>query len=157
MLIIILIVSIGYIWFYEWQEVETLESNNKQIDNFRKEINNIYIQLTAFSLLGETVLEWDDDELGHYHIQRMAMDSMLCRFKAIYPVERIDSVRRLLEDKEQQMRRIVQVLDEQQTLNEKIARQVPVIVQKSVQEQPKKSKRKGFLGIFGKKRKRKPQ
>lgn len=151
MLIIILIVSIGYIWFYEWQEVETLESNNKQIDNFRKEINNIYIQLTAFSLLGETVLEWDDEELGHYHIQRMAMDSMLCRFKAIYPVERIDSVRRLLEDKEQQMRRIVQVLDEQQTLNEKIARQVPVIVQKSVQEQPKKSKRKGFLGIFGKK------
>lgn len=151
MLIIILIVSIGYIWFYEWKEVETLESNNKQIDNFRKEINNIYIQLTAFSLLGETVLEWDDEELGHYHIQRMAMDSMLCRFKAIYPVERIDSVRRLLEDKEQQMRRIVQVLDEQQTLNERIARQVPVIVQKSVQEQPKKSKRKGFLGIFGKK------
>lgn len=119
--------------------------------NFGLSVNNIYIQLTAFSLLGETVLEWDDEELGHYHIQRMAMDSMLCRFKAIYPVERIDSVRRLLEDKEQQMRRIVQVLDEQQTLNEKIARQVPVIVQKSVQEQPKKSKRKGFLGIFGKK------
>lgn len=150
-LIITIIGSIAFIWHSEWQEVETLESNNKQIDNFRKEINNIYIQLTAFSLLGETVLEWDDEELGHYHIQRMAMDSMLCRFKAIYPVERIDSVRRLLEDKEQQMRRIVQVLDEQQTLNEKIARQVPVIVQKSVQEQPKKSKRKGFLGIFGKK------
>jgi len=150
-LIITIIGSIAFIWHSEWQEVETLESNNKQIDNFRKEINNIYIQLTAFSLLGETVLEWDDEELGHYHIQRMAMDSMLCRFKAIYPVERIDSVRRLLEDKEQQMRRIVQVLDEQQTLNEKIARQLPVIVQKSVQEQPKKSKRKGFLGIFGKK------
>lgn len=150
-LIITIIGSIAFIWHSEWQEVETLESNNKQIDNFRKEINNIYIQLTAFSLLGETVLEWDDEELEHYHIQRMAMDSMLCRFKAIYPVERIDSVRRLLEDKEQQMRRIVQVLDEQQTLNEKIARQLPVIVQKSVQEQPKKSKRKGFLGIFGKK------
>lgn len=43
MLIIILIVSIGYIWFYEWQEVETLESNNKQIDNFRKEINGEFI------------------------------------------------------------------------------------------------------------------
>ena len=150
-LIITIIGSIAFIWHSEWQEVETLESNNKQIDNFRKEINNIYIQLTAFSLLGETVLEWDDEELGHYHIQRMAMDSMLCRFKAIYPAERIDSVRHILEDKEQQMRRIVQVLDEQRNLNEKIARQVPVIVQKSVQEQPKKSKRKGFLGIFGKK------
>lgn len=143
-------------WIKEWQEIEALEADNQQIDNFRKEINNIYIQLTAFSLLGETVLEWDDEELGNYHIQRMAMDSMLCRFKAIYPAERIDSVRQLLEDKEQQMRRIVQVLDEQEALNEKIARQVPVIMQKSVQEQPQKPKRKGFLGIFGKKEKTKP-
>lgn len=51
------------------------------------------------------------------------------------------------------MRRIVQVLDEQQSINKKIATQVPVITRKSVQEQPKKPKRKGFLGIFGKKRK----
>lgn len=92
-------------------------------------------------------MEWDDEDLECYHIQRMAMDSMLCRFKTIYPVERIDSVRHLLADKELQMRWIVQVLDEQQALNEKIARQVPVIVQKSVQEQPQKPKRKGFLGI----------
>lgn len=54
------------------------------------------------------------------------------------------------------MRLIVQVLDEQQSLNEKIAQQVPVIVQKSVQESPKKPKRKGLLGIFGKKEETKP-
>ena len=37
-----------------------------------------------------------------------------------------------------------------------MAQQVPVIVQRSVQEQPKKTKRKGFLGIFGKKEEAKP-
>ena len=120
---------------------------NRQIESFRKEINIIHIQLIKLSLLGESVLEWDDEDLECYHIQRMAMDSMLCRFKTIYPVERIDSVRHLLADKE---------LDEQQALNEKIARQVPIIVQKSVQEQPQKPKRKGFLGIFGKKERPKP-
>ena len=156
LLIIVLIACIAYIWYHEWREIEALEADNHQIDNFRKEINSIYIQFIEFSLSGETVLEWDDEELEHYHIQRMAMDSMLCRFKAIYPAECIDSVRHLLADKELQMRRIVQVLDEQQALNEKIARQVPVIVQKSVQEQPQKPKRKGFLGIFGKKEKPKP-
>ena len=81
----------------------------------------------------------------------MTMDSMLCRFKATYPAERIDSVRHLLKDKERQMRQIVQVLEQQQAINDKITRQIPVIAQKSVQEQPKKPKRKGFLGIFGKK------
>ena len=106
--------------------------------------------------MGETVLDWNDDDLEHYHIQRLAMDSMLCRFRTIYPVERIDSVRHLLEDKELQMRGIVTLLDEQQTINEKMAQQVPVIVQRSVQEQPKKTKRKGFLGIFGKKEEAKP-
>lgn len=154
--IIMLISIIGYRWHEEWNDIEKLEIQNRQIDEFRKEINSIHIRFIEFSLSGETVLEWDDEDLENYHTQRMAMDSLFCRFKAIYPAERIDSVRHLLEDKELQMRRIVQVLDEQQVLNEKIARQVPVIVQKSVQEQPKKPKRKGFLGIFGKKEKPKP-
>ena len=59
--------------------------------------------MIKFSLLGETILEWNDKDIEHYHARRMAMDSMLCRFKATYPAERIDSVRSLLEDKERQM------------------------------------------------------
>ena len=112
--------------------------------------------MIKFSLFGETILEWNDKDIEHYHAQRMAMDSMLCRFKATYPAERIDSVRHLLEDKERQMCQIVQILEQQQAINDKIPRQVPVIAQKSVQEQPKKPKRKGFLGIFGKKEEAKP-
>ena len=154
--IFLLICNISYIWHSEWKDVGALESDNRQIDELRREINDIHIQLIEFSLLGETLLEWDNEDLEHYHAQRMAIDSMLCRFKAIYPVKRIDSLRHLLEDKEQQMRQIVQVLEQQQTINDKITRQVPVIVQNSVQEQPKKPKRKGFLGIFGKKEETKP-
>ena len=154
--IVLLIGCIVYIWHNEWQEVEALESDNRQIDEFRKDINNIHIQLIEFSLLGETILEWDNKDLEHYHAKRMAMDSMLCRFKVTYPAERIDSVRHLLEDKERQMHQIVQVLEQQQAINEKITRHVPVIVQNRAQEQPKKPKRKGFLGIFGKKEEAKP-
>ena len=156
LLITLLIGCIAYTWHNEWQEIGTLEADNRQIDELRKEINDIHIQLIDFSLMGETILEWDNEDLEHYQAQRMAMDSMLCRFKATYPAERIDSVRHLLEDKERQMCQIVQILEQQQAINDKITRQVPVIVQKSVQEQPKKSKRKGFLGIFGKKEEAKP-
>ena len=106
--------------------------------------------------MGETILEWNDKDIEHYHARRMAMDSMLCRFKVTYPAERIDSVRSLLEDKERQMFQIVRLMDEQQSINKKIANQIPVIVQKSVQEQSKKPKRKGFLGIFGKKEETQP-
>ena len=148
--------TVIYIWCSEWNKLEKIEFKNRQIDEFRKDINNIHIQLIEFSLLGETILDWNDKDVEHYHVRRMAMDSILCRFKAIYPAERIDSVRHLLEDKERQMCQIVQILEQQQAINDKITSQVPVIVQKSVQEQPKKSKRKGFLGIFGKKEEAKP-
>lgn len=47
---------------------------------------------------------------------------------------------------------IVTLLGEQQALNKMMARQVPI----NVQEQSTKTKRKGFLGIFGKKKKNKP-
>ncbi len=156
LLIVLLIVGIAYTWHHEWQEVEALEVGNQQIDEFRKDVNRIHIHLIEFSLLGETILEWDETDLENYHAKRIELDSVLCSFNATYPIERIDSVRSLLEDKERQMRRIVQVLDQQHSINKKIANQVPAIAMKSVQEQPKKSKRKGFLGIFGKKKEAQP-
>lgn len=156
LLITLLIGCIAYTWHYEWQEVEALEVDNQQIDEFRKEVNHIHIRLIEFSLLGETVLDWDETDLENYHAQRIALDSTLCLFNKIHSIERIDSVRSLLEDKERQMFQIVRLMDEQQSINKKIASQAPVIVQKIVQEQPKKPKRKGFLGIFGKKEETKP-
>ena len=156
LLIALLIGGIAYTWYHEWQEVEALEVGNQRIDEFRKEVNRIHIRLIEFSLLGETVLDWDEVDWDNYTAQRIALDNMLCRFKNTYPVERVDSVRYLLEDKERQMFQIVRLMDEQQVIDKKIASQVPVIVQKSVQEQSKKPKRKGFLGIFGKKEETKP-
>ena len=155
-LILLLIGGIAYTWHQEWKEVEALEAGNQHIDDFRKEVNRIHIRLIEFSLMGETVLDWNETDLENYHAQRIALDSTLCLFNKIHSIERIDSVRSLLEDKERQMFQIVRLMDEQQTINRKIANQAPVIVQKIVQEQPKKPKRKGFLGIFGKKEEAKP-
>ena len=68
-LISVLIGCIAYNSFYEWQEIEALELDNKKIDEFRKEINNINIQMIKFSLFGETILEWNDKDIEHYHAQ----------------------------------------------------------------------------------------
>ena len=145
--------GIMYLWHYEWKEIEALETENQRINNFRQEIHHVYGEMTGLSLLGESVLEWEDEDLEHYHIRRMAVDSMLCRFKTVYPARQIDSVRHLLESKERLLQGIVEVLDEQESLNQRIAERVPVIAARSAQEQPQKSKRKGFLGLFGKKEK----
>lgn len=148
--------GIMYLWYHEWQELEKLEAENQRINAFRQEVHHVYGEMTGLSLLGESVLEWEDEDLEHYHVRRMAVDSLLCRFKTVYQVERIDSLRHLLESKETLLRGIVNVLDEQESLSRRIAERVPVIAAKSAQEQPQKPKRKGFLGLFGKKEKPKP-
>ena len=156
LLMCLLAVGIMYLWFHEWWELEALEAENRRINGFRQEVHHVYGEMTGLSLLGESVLEWESEDLERYHTRRMAMDSLLCRFKTAYPAERIDSVRHLLESKEALLRSIVKVLDEQESLNRRIAERVPVIAARSAQEQPQKPKRKGFLGLFGKKEKPKP-
>ena len=156
LLMCLLAVGIMYLWFYEWQKIEKLEAENQRINAFRQEVHLVYGEMTGLFLWGESVLEWKNEDMEHYHARRIAMDSLLCRFKTVYPAERIDSVRHLLESKETLLRSIVKVMDEQECLNQRIAERVPVIAAKSAQEQPKKPKRKGFLGLFGKKEKPKP-
>lgn len=111
MLIAILIVELAYTSFYEWRKLEALEEENRQINVFRIQLHDAYMQMIEFSLLGESILEWETDDLEIYHSQRMVIDSMLCSFKDFFPSVRIDSLRQLLEDKEIQIRSIVQVLD----------------------------------------------
>ena len=115
--IILIVVAIAFTCHNEWQEVEALEVGNRHIDEFRKEVNRIHIQLIEFSLLGETALDWDETDLENYHAQRIALDSTLCLFNETHVIGRIDSVRSLLEDKERQMFQIVRLIDEQQSIN----------------------------------------
>lgn len=93
LLITLLIGCIAYTWHHEWQEVEALEVSNQQIDEFRKEVNHIHIRLIEFSLMGETVLDWDETDLENYHTQRIALDSILNLFNETYAIGHIDSVR----------------------------------------------------------------
>lgn len=155
-LILLLVGGIVHTWLGEWQDLEELEAENRQINNFRKEVHDVYVRVVELSLLGETVLEWEDGDVDEYHRKRQEVDSLLCRFKSIYSAGRIDSLRHLLKDKEKHLHGIMQVFEEQESINDKIARRVPVIAWKSTQEEPKKTKRKGFLGLFGKKKEVQP-
>lgn len=41
--VIILIGCIGYVWYKEWLDIETLETENRQINALRMEIHNVYM------------------------------------------------------------------------------------------------------------------
>ena len=100
----------------------------------RQKVHDAYAQMLDLTLYGEKVLEWNAEDTLVYRGKRLAMDSTLCEFKQYYPPERLDSLCRLLADKEQQLFNIWELYDKQEELNERIATEVPIIAHKSTQE-----------------------
>ena len=89
LLIVLLVGGIICTWLGEWRDLELLERENREINRFRKETHDAYVGVVELSLLGESVLEWDDKDVAAYRRQRMTVDSMLCRFKSHYESVRI--------------------------------------------------------------------
>ena len=151
--IALLIGGIVFIYLHEWRALERIEAESKEINILRKNVHDAYAQMLDLTLYGEKVLEWNAEDTLVYRGKRLAMDSILCEFKQYYRPERLDSLCRLLSDKELQLFNIWNLYTRQEALNERIATEVPIIAHKSTQDPPKK--RGGFLGLF--KKKEKPQ
>ena len=71
-------------------------------------------------MYGETILEWEATDTLRYLSKRLQLDSLLCEFNQDYPPHRLDSLRRLLRDKENQLFNIWTLLQVQDTLNEQL-------------------------------------
>ena len=151
--IALLIGGIVFIYMHEWRELERIEAESKEMNMLRQKVHDAYAQMLDLTLYGEKVLEWNAEDTLVYRGKRLAMDSILCEFKQYYRPERLDSLCRLLSDKELQLFNIWNLYTRQEALNERIATEVPIIAHKSTQDPPKK--RGGFLGLF--KKKEKPQ
>ena len=156
--IFILSLLVAYTYHNEQNTLALSEEENRKASELRKNINRLNIRITGLSLLGETVAEWKEGDAEQYHQQRMVIDSTLCVFREVFSSERIgiDSIRDILAHKERQMRELADIHSRQRTLNRRIADRVPIIVRQSANESPHKAKRKGFLGLFGKKEGAKP-
>ena len=149
--IALLIGTIVYLYISEWRQLEKLEQEVKHINVLRQKVHDAYAKKLELAMYGETILEWEATDTIRYHSKRLQLDNILCEFKKDYPPHRLDSLRRLLEDKENQLFNIWTLLQVQDTLNEQLASQVSIIAYKSTQEPSKKSG--GFLGLFKKKKK----
>lgn len=149
--IALLIGAIVYLYISEWRQLEKLEQEVRHINMLRQKVHDAYAKKLELAMYGETILEWEAADTIQYRSKRLKLDSLLCEFKQDYPPHRLDSLRRLLEDKEQQLFNIWTLLQLQDKLNEQLASQVPIIAYKSTQEPSKKSG--GFFGLFKKKKK----
>ncbi len=108
-LILFVIFGIVYIWLNEQHRRQELEITSQKIRCLRKDIHEVYVKMVDLSLIGETVLDWNEEDMNIYHKKRLEVDSLLSLFKSSYRSERIDSVCRLLAEKENLLNKIMLV------------------------------------------------
>lgn len=157
-MILILIAAIGYAYYNEEQTLCVMDDRSRFANGLRRDINVLNMHLTTLALMGETAVEWTADDRVAYRRQRLMIDSILCVFGKIFVTESsdIDSLRTLLEGKEDKLCELADTYRQQKTLDDEMANTLPVITLQSAREEPHKLKRKGFLGLFGKKEEPKP-
>lgn len=143
--------AIVFLYISEWQQLRNLDQDVKHINVLRQKVHDAYAEKLELAMYGETILEWEATDTVRYRSKRLQLDSLLCEFKQDYPPHRLDSLREMLKDKENQLFTIWKLLQVQDTLNAKLVSQVPIIAYKSIKEPNQKPV--GILGLFKKKKK----
>ena len=149
---LLLMAAIGYVWLDERRDYRAREDEYARINRSREEALGLYARLVSLSLLGETATEWEQEDAEEYRRQRMDIERSLDGLGNIVSRSETDSVRGLLECKEERLFSIMRLSGERDKVAVRITRHVPAPA-KIAEEPPKKKKRGGFLGLFGKKEK----
>lgn len=68
-LILFVIFGIVYIWLNEQHRRQELEITSQKIRCLRKDIHEVYVKMVDLSLIGETVLDWNEEDMNIYTIR----------------------------------------------------------------------------------------
>ena len=63
-LILFVIFGIVYIWLNEQNRRQELEITSQKIRCLRKDIHEVYVKMVDLSLIGETVLDWNEEDMA---------------------------------------------------------------------------------------------
>lgn len=149
----IVIAAIVYIGVGGWHRQAHLNENYQRTEELQRQVKDVNLRIVRLSLMGEAVINWEQEDFDIYHVRRLELDSVLLALskRGMFCKPQTDSLRTLLGSKEEHLRTVMELLGRQDSLDSQIARQVPVIARRSTQEEPRKGRRK-ILGLFGARR-----
>lgn len=153
--LIIFIIGVCALLFCEHLRFQEQESVVAEINETRKKMYVAHLYITKLATLGESVVTWHEIDYNKYHLQRLKTDSILhniksCSAFSVYS-NQIDSLRMLLEKKEKHLSHIMQTVQSWSKTDSLLIKQLPVIAKQSVLQKTTTRKKKGLMGLFGKK------
>lgn len=118
LLMMVIIGCMVAIVLYERNRVQDIEKESLVLYQTQRNINTAHRYVTILATYGESAIAWDEDDCITYHDRHLRTDSLLVILKEqckefIYPTQ-MDSLRTLLESKEECLFRIMQTFQQQE-------------------------------------------
>lgn len=155
LIVLVVIGSIILILLDERQRLREIDIDVIVDRTIRHDINRVHRQITELATLGELVISWEDSDYQTYRKKRVRIDSLLQRLQQncvefIRP-EQIDTLRSLLESKEQHLLHIMQTFHKQEEADSLLIHRLPLVTKQVTHPREITRRKKGILGLLGKK------
>ena len=151
--LIVLISFMVSIVVHERQRISEIGFQNDELHDIRRYINIAHQSITTLSILGESVIGWDDADYRYYHIQRLRTDSLLQALKPhcrdYFRPAQIDTLRNLLTEKEIHLLHIMQAIEQQDEADSLLVNHLPEVAKRATRLHTVTRKKKGIAGFFG--------
>lgn len=153
-MIIILIITIISIVIYIRYRAKQFEYVISEANVTCDKIYKSHLSITELITLGESVIIWNELDYNRYHLLRIRIDSVLLDIKSDFVdyvnSEQIDSLRILLEVKENHLFRIMEAVQSWENTDSSLIKELPFIANKAIRFKTITRKKKGLAGLFGK-------
>lgn len=152
-LLMAIIGSMVAIVLHERNRVHNIENELLVLYQTQSNINTAHRYVTILATYGESVIAWDKDDCGAYHDHRLKADSLLLVLRKqckdfIHPTQ-IDTLRSLLESKEECLFRLMKVFQQQEETDSLLLNQLQTVSAKAIQSCNITRKKKDIAGFFG--------
>lgn len=155
LILLAVIGSMIAILLHERKKMHDIADGTAEIREIRNKVNAIRRHIVGIALLGESAIGWDSEDFSAYRNRRLHIDSLLERMKDngldLVSHEQIDTLRRLLEEKESRLYHLTTVFQEQRTSDSLLYNRLPEVINKSTRTRTVTRRKNGIAGFFGKK------
>ena len=102
---------------------------------------------------GESVISWEKADYLHYHTQWLQTDSLLQSLKTyckdFVQQTQVDTLRSMLQSKEEHLRHIMSVFERQEEADSLLINHLPEVAKRATRVRTVQQKKKGIAGFFG--------
>lgn len=138
---------------YDRRCVREMETCIARTNTVRQEMGQVHRHITELAIHGEGVIGWTDDDVKAYRSKRLHADSLLQAMKpglsGYADPARIDTLCRLLEDKEAHLAHVMQAIERRGEADSLMASHLPEVARRATRVHTVKQRKSGLAGVFG--------